>query len=325
MENEKLEKSNRQRFFDRRTIEMTAILTLGTFIYSVGVVWLLNCGEFFAGGITGISQLLSHIFFGEVSPLLSIFIPLLNIPLFILGWKSISKKFAFLTAVSVVLQMIFIYFFTWLCQDKGFNPIFEVVKRYDEVLTIDGKYVCANNNAGLRLLLAFIGGFVCGIGNVLCLRSGGSSGGMDVIANALLVKKSISLTKISFIIDGTIVFLSGFVCDVSTALFTFVRLISSIMTVDRFYRIYNYIRIEIVTEKHEEMRTQLLQKLHHGITIYSVIGGYTMKEKKVLQIFASKYETNDYLMLIKTIDPEAFITVSNISSLIGKYNKRTII
>ena len=110
MENIKLEKSNRQRFFDRRTIEMTAILTLGTFIYSVGVVWLLNCGEFFAGGITGISQLLSHIFFGEVSPLLSIFIPLLNIPLFILGWKSISKKFAFLTAVSVILQMIFIYF-----------------------------------------------------------------------------------------------------------------------------------------------------------------------------------------------------------------------
>ena len=325
MEISKTAKINKERFFDKKTILMTAQLILGTFIYSIGVVWLLNCGEFFAGGITGISQLLSYLFFGKVSPLLSIFIPLLNIPLFLLGWKSISKKFAFLTAISVILQMIFIYFFTWLCQDKGFNPIFEVVRRYDEVLLVDGKYVCANSNAGLRLLLAFVGGFVCGVGNVLCLTSGGSSGGMDVVANALLVRKSISLTKISFIIDGTIVFLSGFVCDVSTALFTFVRFISSLMTVDKFYRIYNYIRIEVVTEHYEELRQQLIEKLHHGVTIYSVIGGYTMKEKRVLQIFASKYETNNYLTLIKKTDPDAFITISNLSSLVGKYNKKTII
>ena len=325
MENSISEPKIKERFFDKKTCGMTALLVLGTFIYCLGVVWLLNCGEFFAGGITGISQLLSYLLFDKVSPLLSIFIPLLNIPLFLLGWKSISKKFAFLTLVSVVLQMILIYFLTWLCQVKGFNPIFEVVKRYDQLLIVDGKYVCANNNAGLRLLLAFIGGFVCGVGNALCLRSGGSSGGMDVIANALLVRKNISLTKLSFIIDGTIVFLSAFVCDFSTALFTFVRLISSIMTIDRFYRIYQYIRIEAVTEHYEEVKQQILTKLHHGVTIYSVIGGYTMKEKKVLQIFASRYEVNDYITVIKKIDPDAFITISNLSTLIGKYNKRSII
>ena len=261
MENSISEPKIKERFFDKKTCGMTALLVLGTFIYCLGVVWLLNCGEFFAGGITGISQLISYLLFDKVSPLLSIFIPLLNIPLFLLGWKSISKKFAFLTLVSVVLQMILIYFLTWLCQVKGFNPIFEVVKRYDQLL----------------------------------------------------------------IIDGTIVFLSAFVCDFSTALFTFVRLISSIMTIDRFYRIYQYIRIEAVTEHYEEVKQQILTKLHHGVTIYSVIGGYTMKEKKVLQIFASRYEVNDYITVIKKIDPDAFITISNLSTLIGKYNKRSII
>ena len=62
MEISKTAKINKERFFDKKTIFMTGQLILGTFIYSIGVVWLLNCGEFFAGGITGISQLLSYLF-----------------------------------------------------------------------------------------------------------------------------------------------------------------------------------------------------------------------------------------------------------------------
>ncbi len=311
----------KERFFDKRTCNMTILLILGTLIYCLGIVWFLNLGEFFAGGITGISQLLSYLFLGGVSPLLSFFIPMLNLPLFIIGWKHISKKFAFLTLISVVLQTIFIYLFQWLSDKYGFNPIYQGLKDYFVVLE-NGEILI---DAGARLLLAFIGGFVCGVGNAMCLRSGGSSGGIDVVANALLVRKNISLTKISFIIDGTIVFFSSFVGNVSTALFTFVRFISSLMTIDRFYRIYQYIRIDVITEKAEEIREYVLSKFHHGITIYSVTGGFTLKEKYVLQIFASRYEMQDYLTAIKKIDNNAFMTVSHLTKLEGKYNKRTIL
>lgn len=315
----------KERFFDKRTCLMTLQLILGTLIYSLGVVWFLNVGEFFAGGITGTSQLISFALFGNVSPLLSLFIPLLNLPLFIIGWKNLSKKFAVLTIISVVLQMVFIYFLEWLSQDYGLNPVFDVVRQYDSVIIVNGKYMAANTNAGVRLLLAFLGGFICGLGNALCLTSGGSSGGIDVIANTLLVKHNISLTKFSFIIDGIIIILSIFVGGVTTALFTVVRFLSSLMTIDRFYRIYQFIRIEIVTEHEEEVRELLLTKFHHGVTIYSAIGAYTMKEKKVLQVFASRYEMNDYIHEIKKIDPAAFITVSHLTTLKGKYNKKTII
>ena len=136
---------------------------------------------------------------------------------------------------------------------------------------------------------------------------------------------NISLTKFSFIYDGIIIFLSIFVGGISTALFTTIRFLSSLMTVDRFYRIYQYIRIEIVTERLDEVRELLLTKFHHGVTIYNAIGGYTMKEKKVLEVFASRYEMNDYVHEIQKIDPAAFITISNLTTLKGKYNKKTII
>lgn len=315
----------KERFFDRRTCFMTLQLIAGTLIYSLGVVWFLNLGEFFAGGVTGTSQLISFFIFGKVSPLLSLFIPLLNLPLFIIGWRNLSKKFTILTIISVSLQMVFIYLFEWLSQQHGINPVFEVISKYDAIIMVDGKYMAANTDAGVRLLLAFLGGFICGLGNALCLTSGGSSGGIDVIANTLLIKRSISLTKFSFIYDGIIILLSIFVGGVNTALFTIVRFLSSLMTVDRFYRIYQFIRIEIVTERLDEVRELLLTKFHHGVTIYSAIGGYTMKEKKMLEVFASRYEMNDYIHEIQKIDPAAFITITDITALKGKYNKKTII
>ena len=83
------------------------------------------------------------------------------------------------------------------------------MKKYDAIIMVDGKYMAANTNAGVRLLLAFLGGFICGLGNALCLTSGGSSGGIDVIANTLLVKRSISLTKFFAPFPTKILYLSS--------------------------------------------------------------------------------------------------------------------
>jgi uncharacterized membrane-anchored protein YitT (DUF2179 family) len=147
---------------------------------------------------------------------------------------------------------------------------------------------------------------------------------MDVVANALLVKKNISFTKYSFIVDCCIIGCSALI-SVPTALFTVVRLIVSILTVDKFYRIYTYVKIQVYTDRAEELREAVLEKFNHGMTIYSVIGGYTLKEKKVLEIIASHYEIPGYVQEIKKIDPSSFIAVSNLTRIEGKFVKKTII
>ena len=304
--------NNGEKFFDRKTIEKTVQIIVGTLIYSLGVVWFLNFGGFFAGGMTGISQLLSYAIWGDIKPFLGIFIVLLNLPLFLIGVRHISKKFAILTIISVALQSVFITFLQWL-SEIGINPMVQAIAENNNVI-----------DNGTRLLLAIIGGFVSGFGNALCLKSGGSSGGMDVIANALLVKRGVSFTKYSFTVDMLIIACSCFI-SFSTALFTIVRLIVSTLTLDRFYAIYKYTKLEVVTNEHELLRESLLKEFQHGVTIYTVIGGYTMQEKKMLEIIIQNFEMGPYLALIRKVDPKAFITVSKVMRLDGNYNKKTII
>ena len=322
MENDTLPQPKpKERFFDKRTIIMLIFLILGTLVYSVGVVWFFNVGVFFAGGMTGISQVLSYLIFGKITPWLAYFIPLLNLPLFLFGWRHLSKKFAIFTLISVVLQAFFINVFQIL-SDKGFNPILQVVAQYGNLLS-DGTYELT---AGLRLILAIVGGFVCSTGVCMTLLAGGSTGGMDVIANALLVKRNISISRVSFTVDFSILVASIFVThQISTALFTLVRLMVNVLVLDKFYRIYQYIRIEIVTEKCEEIRSFVLSKFYHGITIYQVTGGYTLQEKNVLEIVASRYEMTDYIHSIREIDPHAFIIITHVTAVKGNYVKKTII
>jgi hypothetical protein len=68
METESSNQQRKQQFFDHKTLVMSLYVVIGTLIYSIGVVWCLNLGEFFAGGVTGISQLLSHAIFGGITP-----------------------------------------------------------------------------------------------------------------------------------------------------------------------------------------------------------------------------------------------------------------
>ena len=104
-----------------------------------------------------------------------------------------------------------------------------------------------------------------------------------------------------------------------------VILVVSILTIDKFYRIYKYVKIHVITEHAEEIREAILEKFYHGITIYTVTGGYTLKEKKVLEIFASQYEMQSYLQEIRKVDPLSFVTVSNLTRIEGNYVKKTII
>lgn len=305
-------------FFDKRTRHSLWLTIIGTLIYSIAVVWLLNSGEFFAGGITGISQLISKAIWGKITPIVGIFIGVINFPLFLFGTKGVSKKFAILTLISVGLQMVVIALFQMIA-DNGFNPIEELVR----VVDTEGNMVFDN---GARLLVAILGGALSGYGLALCLKAGGSSGGMDVISNYLLVKKNISFTKYSFTVDLIIIGCSAFF-GLETALYTIIRLICSNIVVANFYTSYRMMKLQIIVsnDKVEELRTEILKKFHHGITIYEAVGAYTMEPRKMMEIVMSMYEVDEYISFIEKTEPKAFIEVSELNSIRGNYNKRTVV
>lgn len=348
---------------------------LGTIIYSVGVVWILRLGGFFSGGATGASQLIVGLFekFNPganitkfMSNNLGTFILLINIPLFLLGWRGVSKHFVILTAVSIILQTVIMNLlsmytispFVLLVQDGAIQGLvngatentletYGVTKEVLEFLKVDStdlidiirsghfniyksdlayqaqSFFSAHMSTGTRLLLAVIGGFVCGLGAAICLKSGGSTGGMDIVANYLQVKKQLPFTKIQSTVD-TVIILSSVIVSVENVLFTLVRLVVYMTTIDRVYKTYKTNRIEIVTSKPEELRVALLTYLGHGLTIYQCVGGFTNSQKATIVVYASSFETPLYVEAVKEVDPKAFISVTKTLMIKGNYVQKTI-
>ena len=348
---------------------------LGTIIYSLGVVWILRLGGFFSGGATGASQLIVSLFekfnpTGDITKFMSnnlgTFILLINIPLFLLGWRGVSKHFVILTAVSIILQTVIMNLlsmytispFVLVIQDGAIQGLvngytentletYGVTKEILEFLRVDSSdlieiirsgrfnilqtdtayqaqaFFKENMSTGTRLLLAVIGGFVCGLGAAICLKSGGSTGGMDIVANYLQVKKQLPFTKIQSTVD-TVIILSSIIISIENVLFTLVRLVVYMTTIDRVYKTYKTNRIEIITSKGEEVKVALLTYLGHGVTIYQCIGGYTNTQKTTIVVYASSYETPLYVEAVKEIDEKAFISVTKTLMIKGNYVQKSI-
>ena len=284
---------------------VTLAMIIGTLMYCFAVVFILDIGEFYAGGVTGVSQLLTRIL-GGVGVIISksIFIAILNIPLFIIGYRGVSKKFAFLSVGSIVVQVIAVYLFELLRDKAGYNFFL-------------------NSLGNDKMILAIFGGLMCGIGSGICLRSGASTGGLDILSIFIIYKAYLLQQFLS--IDFVITVLGGIVAgDVSIAVYTLIRLIIQILVLDRIHTVYHFMKIRVVTSKKEEVRAALLERFNHGITIYEVQGGYTNQKLYVLEIIVSAFEINYYNSAVRSVDPKAFITVASIKEVDGNFNKNVI-
>lgn len=298
---------NFSRIIKNKDLRVTLAMIIGTLIYCFSVVFILDLGEFYAGGVTGVSQLLSRILQKlGVTVSKSIFIALFNIPLFVIGFRGVSKKFAYLSLGSILVQVISVYGFE-VMRDKAGLDLF------------------AKSLGDEKIILAIFGGLMCGIGSGISLRSGASTGGLDIISQYLSFKKNMSFTSVSLTIDAIIITLGGVVAgDVRIAVYTLIRLIIHILVLDRIHTVYNFMKIQVVSPKKEELRQELLARFNHGMTIYKAQGGYTGQDLYVLEIIVSSFEVADYKTVIKKIDQKAFISVAAVKEIDGNFNKNVI-
>ena len=292
-----------------RNVQAALGMFVGTLIYCVGVVWILNLGAFFGGGVTGVSQILTAIFgkFG-IHISMSVFVIIINVPLFLIGWKGVSKRFAILTLCSVGLQSLFIFLLEILDAKFGINP-----------------FVAFKDN---MLTLAILGGLCCGLGTSLALKYGASTGGVDIISQFLSFKKGANFATISFTIDASIVLSTLLLPDilggVETCVYTIIRHIINMLIVDKVNTTYKMVKISIVTTKKTEMREALLANFQHGITIYEVVGGYSNTTRYVFEAIISRFELEDYRKVAHDVDEKVFISTSRVNSVDGRFTKKAI-
>ena len=301
----------------KKNIICVVMVTISTIIYCIGVMWFLEPACLYSGGVTGVAQLLSNLcnlLTGK--PLnLGLIILLINIPVLIYGWKKVSKRFVVCSLISIILQTVLMNEFFPLLDlgiNTGVNPITNI--------TIEGDGTTMD-----MLLLSVMGGFVCGVGSALALRYGTSTGGVDILAQALSFKKNISIGFMSLVINVTIALLGAVIFgNPAIAFYTIVRIIIQSVVTDKIHTAYNFLKIEIITTKPEEISKKLITDIGRGITILSGMGAYTHTEKSILETIVSSYEVHRVIDDAKNIDPSVFITVSPVKSVVGNFKRKTI-
>ncbi len=293
-----------------RLIISTLGMIVGTAIYCFGIVFVLDMVEFYAGGVTGIAQIFANVF--KMPYLKSIIIGAVNLPLFIMGWKGVSKRFAVLSLGSILLQMALTALFDYMRHTLGINPFNDLATWYEGTVSNP-------------LVFALFGGALTGLGCGIPLRFGSSTGGMDIVSQKFALSSKIPFPLISGGIDAAIIIVGALIAkDVSVAVYTIIRLVIHVIVLDKVHTIYNYQKISIVTSMRDEMREALVKHFAHGITIYDAQGGYSLTPKYVFESVVFTYEIEEYKKIIRNADKDAFMSFTSIKGIDGKYNKKVI-
>lgn len=280
-----------------------SIVILTSTLYSLAIVWFLEPANLISIGMAGLGQIINRAFgsFGVTFPI-GVTTLILNIPLCIFGAKSVSPRFIIYSMLSAIVQSFWLMGWDWLAIDFGINP--------DD-----------------RFFLAVIAGLLSGFSVGVALRYGTSTGGVDIIAQVLALKKNVSIGIFSMIFNIALAVIGGGLMQNSwdITLYTFIFIIVSNLVVDKIHTAYNYLRIDVISGHADEIAQALLDGIQRGCTISNVKGAYTKEEKYDVFMIISSYELQKAAEIIRKTDPGAFMTVSPIKRIFGKFFKHTII
>ena len=278
------------------------IVLFSSAIYALSVLWFLEPANLLSIGLSSLGQVLHRVFMiWDINIPIGVFSLVLNIPLCIVGIKYVSPRFIVYTMLSVVVQAILLW---------GFIPTPEFVKSLE----------------GETLFLAIIAGLMSGVGIGVALRYGTSTGGIDIVAQAVNLRKGVSIGVFSMMVNIMLAIIGAILAqNITIALYTFIFIIITNVVVDKIHTAYNYLRIDVITSKQEEVSKALLAEIKRGCTISNVVGAYTQINKFDVFMVISSYELDHAKRVINSVDPQAFIMVLPVKRVIGAFFKHTII
>lgn len=269
------------------------LLTAGSIIYIIGMNGIVVHHNFIPGGLYGLC-LFFYYKTELVSPGTAYLI--MNIPLFILGWVYISRRFLFYTVYSVF-----------------------VIYLASEFITVDFGITD-------QLYAAIAGGFICGAGSGLILRSIGSAGGLDVIAIILFRYFNIGVgrTYMGFNLLLFSVVFSQYSSDIFIASIILTYVTTS--SLNYFLTLSNQRKIVyIISEKSQEIAEAVIDRLKLGATKIQAKGAYSGLDKEIVMTITNNLQLKRLEEAVFTIDADALFIVENSYDVIGStFNRRKI-
>lgn len=274
------------------------LLTIAGCINAFGVTIFLAPVELYDSGISGTSMLLSQITPSYLS--LSVFLVVLNIPLFLYGLKKQGIYFTIYATYTVIIYS----FMAWLIID---------------VLPIDVSL--ASPLAGKDLLLcALFGGLVSGIGSGLAIRFDGAMDGIEVMAVIFAKRLGVSVGTFVMTYNVLLYIICGIVIHSwILPLYSIVTYMAALKTVDFIVDGFDHAKCAmIITTKADEICDALSLEFESGLTKINAVGGYSGIERTVIYFVVNRFQITKMREIISEIDPSAFIALHDITDVFSE-------
>ena len=270
------------------------MLTVSGIVNAFGVTIFLAPVQLYDSGISGTSMLLSQLFSGLS---LSVFLLLLNVPLFLYGWKRQGTAFTICAIFCVGIYSMA----AWLITD---------------VLPVD--VTIASPLAGTDLLLcALFGGLISGAGSGLAIRFGGAMDGVEVMA--VIFAKRLGITVGTFVMAYNIVLY--ICCGIAIhswilPLYSIVTYAAALKTVDFIVEGFDRAKCAmIITDNPDEICSLLTEAFESGMTRIEVQGGYSGESKTMIYFIVNRFQVAKCKDLVHRADPAAYIAISEVADV----------
>lgn len=266
---------------------------LGTALMAFAINQIFAPADMVTGGVSGLAIVLEEALLRSVDIHVPIWVfnVLLNIPLFIvgfrgLGWNAMKRTLVGTVALTAFLAVI---------PEKSIG-------------------------LGDSLLTAVFGGVISGVGIGLVFSANGSTGGTDLLAVFLTKKfRTLKVTQLLLILDGIIVLTGAWMFGLTTALYTVIAIYTVSVTSDRVLKgLYDAMAVFVISKDSRKISASIMEKLERGVTRIKVIGGYSGEEKEMLFCVIAKRQLPQVKDIIAETDPKAFVTVTEANEVLGE-------
>jgi uncharacterized membrane-anchored protein YitT (DUF2179 family) len=273
------------------------LMTVGSVIFCMAWTSIIIPTGLASGGLTGLCTIIEYATGGAIPMGIPYWI--MNIGLLVIGFLSLGRVFGIKTIYVILLTSV----------------LFNVLPEFDAL-----KYTGFVENDE-KLLAALIGAAMEAVGLGIVLLRGGSSGGTDIIAMIINKYWPVSPGKVYLYTDIFIIATLLFIPDKTLidVVYAYIIMLGFSFGID-YVLLGNKSSVQILvfSSKYQEIADHIIYDVHRGVTALQSVGWYSQKESKVLLIVSRKYQMNEVIKEIKSIDPKAFVSVSTAMSVYGE-------
>jgi uncharacterized membrane-anchored protein YitT (DUF2179 family) len=273
-----------------RTLAEYGLITFSIWIMVVGIYFFKFPNNFAFGGVTGFATVISALTHWSASE----FTTIVNTVLLVAGFLFLGRSFGIKTVYATLMMSLFLYFLERL------YPITRPLTR--EPL--------------LELIFAIL---LPSVGSALLFNTGASSGGTDIIAMILKRYTSLNIGTVLLMVDVTGVILAYFVFGPETGLFSSLGLLAKSLVIGDVIENINLCKcFSIICDDPGPICDYIIHGLNRSATVYEAQGAFSHHKKTVILTTMKRSQALKLKNYIRTVEPTAFILISNSSEIIGK-------